>query len=72
MLFRHRLECRVRGYRFVRVIAYKLFAMLQYRLRKAYPKTEASEGADALLQGLARVERVQIKLGNRVKYCIST
>jgi hypothetical protein len=64
---RHRLEWRVRAYLFVCVLAYRLLAMLQHRLRKAYPREDTWERSDTLLQELARVERVQVRLGHRVR-----
>jgi len=64
---RHRLEWRVRAYLFVCVLAYRLLAMLQHRLRKAYPREDTWERSDTLLQELARVERVQVRLGRQVR-----
>jgi hypothetical protein len=64
---RHRLERRVRAYLFVCVLAYRLLAMLQYRLRKLSNKDDTWERADTLLQELGRVERVQVRLGRQVK-----
>jgi len=64
---RHRLEWRVRAYLFVCVLAYRLLAMLQDRLRKLSDKDDTWERADTLLQELGRVERVRVRLGRQVK-----
>ena len=64
---RHRLEERVRAYLFVCVLAYRLNAYLQHRLKEISDKENSWETADSLLNELGRVERVQIKLGNQVK-----
>lgn len=64
---RHRLEERVRAYLFVCVLAYRLIAYLQHRLRETPDKDDSWESAYSLLDELGRVERVQVKLGNRVK-----
>ena len=64
---RHRLECRVRAYLFVCVLAYMLLADLQHRLRMVSDRDDSWERADALLQRLGRVERVDVRLGQQVK-----
>jgi hypothetical protein len=64
---RHRLERRVRAYLFLCVLAYRLLAMLQHRLGKISTREDRWERADTLLGDLARVERVQVRLGHQVK-----
>jgi transposase len=64
---RHRLEHRVRAYLFVCMLAYRLIAALQWKIDQAYAKEDAWESAYDLLQGLARVERVEVRFGNEIK-----
>ena len=64
---RHRLENRVKAYLFVCMLAYRLLAVLQWRLKKASGKEDSWESANELLQDLSRVERVEVKFGNEVK-----
>ena len=64
---RHRLEERVRAYLFVCVLAYRLIAYLQHKLSETADKDDSWESAYSLLDELGRVERVQVKLGNRMK-----
>jgi hypothetical protein len=64
---RHRLERRVRAYIFVCVLAYRLLASLQYRLRMISDREDAWERADMLLREMGRIERVQVRLGHQVK-----
>jgi transposase len=64
---RHRLEGRVRSYLFVCVLAYRLIAYLQHRLRGISKKNDTWERTDSLLAELERVERVKVKLGHQVK-----
>ncbi|MEK9139944.1 MAG: IS1634 family transposase [Nitrospirota bacterium] len=64
---RHRLEHRVRAYMFVCVLAYRLLAVLQWKLREATGKDDSWERAEDLLRRLARVERVDVGFGKEVK-----
>ena len=64
---RHRLENRVRAYLFVCMLAYRLLAVLQWRLTQVSVKEDSWESANALLQDLSRVERVEVKFGNEIK-----
>ena len=64
---RHRLERRVRAYMFVCVLAYRLLADLQYRLKMISNQEDTWESADVFLRGLGMVERVQVRLGHQVK-----
>jgi len=64
---RHRLENRVRVYIFVCVLAYRLLAELQWRLDKLFERKGIWKDADAFIQDLERVERVEVKLGHQVK-----
>ena len=64
---RHRLENRVKAYLFVCMLAYRLLAVLQWRLKQASGKEDSWESANELLQDLSRVERVEVKFGNEVK-----
>lgn len=64
---RHRLERRVRAYLFLCVLSYRLLAVLQHRLGKISTREDRWERADTLLSELARVERVQVRLGHQVK-----
>jgi hypothetical protein len=64
---RHRLEQRVKAYIFVCVLAYRLLADLQYRLRKISDRGDAWGRTGTLLLELGRVERVQVRLGRQVK-----
>jgi hypothetical protein len=64
---RHRLERRVRAYMFVCVLAYRLLADLQYRLKMISNQEDTWESTDVFLRGLGMVERVQVRLGHQVK-----
>jgi transposase len=64
---RHRLENRVRVYIFVCVLAYRLLAELQWRLDKFSERKGVWKDADAFIHDLERVERVEVRLGHRVK-----
>lgn len=64
---RHRLEHRVRAYLFVCMLAYRLIAVLQWKIDQAYGKEGSWESAYDLLQDLARVERVEVRFGNEIK-----
>jgi transposase len=64
---RHRLENRVKAYLFVCMLAYRLLAVLQWRLVRASGAENSWESADALLQALSRVQRVDVKFGNEIK-----
>jgi len=64
---RHRLEERVRAYLFVCVLAYRLLAYLQHKMRSISTKNDTWERADSLLDELGRVERMKVKLGRQVK-----
>lgn len=64
---RHRLEQRVRAYIFVCMMAYRLLAVLQWKLKEAYRKDDSWESVFSLLQDLARVERVDVKFGHEIK-----
>lgn len=64
---RHRLEHRVRAYLFVCMLAYRLISALLWELKEASGKEDSWESADMLLQGLGRVERVEVKFGNEIR-----
>jgi transposase len=64
---RHRLESRVRGYMFVCVLAYRLLADLHYRISNLPDDGEPWFRVNDLLLKLGRVERVEVKLGRKVK-----
>lgn len=64
---RHRLENRVKAYLFVCMLAYRLLAVLQWRLKQASGKEDSWESANELLQELSRVERIDVRFGNEVK-----
>ena len=64
---RHRLENRVRAYLFVCMLAYRLLAVLQWRLKQASGREDSWESASELLQDLSRVERVEVRFGNEIK-----
>ena len=64
---RHRLENRVRAYIFVCVLAYRLLAEIQWRLDTFSERKGVWKDADAFIQDLERVERVEVKLGHQVK-----
>lgn len=64
---RHRLENRVRAYLFVCMLAYRLLAVLQWRLKQASGREDSWESASELLQDLSRVERVDVRFGNEIK-----
>ena len=64
---RHRLENRVKAYLFVCMLAYRLLAVRQWRLVRASGAENSWESADALLQALSRVQRVDVKFGNEIK-----
>ena len=64
---RHRLEHRVRAYLFVCMLAYRLISALLWKLKEASGKEDSWESADMLLQGLGRVERVEVKFGNEIR-----
>ncbi len=64
---RHRLEHRVKAYLFICMLAYRLLAVLQWRLKEASGRDGSWESADMLLRDLAVVQRVEVRLGNEVK-----
>lgn len=64
---RHRLEQRVRAYVFLCVLAYRLSAILQWKLKNALPKENSWESADNLLSRLARVEKIDVGFGKETK-----
>lgn len=64
---RHRLERRVRAYLFLCVLAYRLLAVLPHGLGEISTREDRWERGDTLLGELARVERVQVRLGHQVK-----
>ena len=66
---RHRLEHRVRAYIFVCVLAYRLSAVLQWKLRNTITSSRENtwEKAEELLSHLNRVERVEFKFGKEIK-----
>jgi len=64
---RHRLENRVKAYLFVCMLAYRLLAVLQWRLKQVSGKEGSWESANELLQDLSRVERVDVRFGKEVK-----
>lgn len=64
---RHRLEHRVRAYLFLCMLAYRLISALLWKLKEASGKEDSWESADMLLQGLGRVERVEVKFGNEIR-----
>jgi hypothetical protein len=64
---RHRLEQRVRAYIFLCMLAYRLLAVLQWKLKEASRKDDSWESAYSFLQDLSRVEKVEVKFGNEVK-----
>jgi len=64
---RHRLENRVRAYLFVCMLAYRLLAVLQWRIKQASGREDSWESASELLQDLSRVERVDVRFGNEIK-----
>ncbi len=64
---RHRLENRVRAYLFMNLLAYRLLAVLQHKLRTIDDTEDTWERADSFLQALAHVQRVPVKLGHEVK-----
>lgn len=64
---RHRLEHRVKAYIFVCMLAYRLLAVLQWRLKEASGREGSWESADMLLRDLAVVQRVEVRLGSEVK-----
>ena len=64
---RHRLEQRVRAYMFVNVLAYRLQAALQHRLRDIRGLEKGWDRPGPLIRELARVERVQVRLGRETK-----
>jgi hypothetical protein len=49
------------------MLAYRLLAVLQWRLKQASGKEDSWEFANELPQDLSRVERVEAKFGNEVK-----
>ncbi len=53
---RHRLEHRVKAYLFVCMLAYRLLAVLQWRLKEASGREGSWESADMLLRDLAAVQ----------------
>ena len=64
---RHRLENRVKAYIFVSLLAYRLLAVLQWRMKQASGADDSWESANDLMQDLARVEKVNVKFGNEIK-----
>jgi len=64
---RHRLEQRVRAYIFVCMLAYRLLAVLQWKLKNASKKDDSWESAYLFLQDLSRVEKVEVKFGHEIK-----
>jgi transposase len=64
---RHRLENRVRAYLFVCMLAYRLLAVLQWRLKQVSGREDSWESAGELLQDLSRVEKVDVRFGNEIK-----
>lgn len=64
---RHRLEHRVKAYLFVCMLAYRLLAVLQWKLKEASGKEGSWESADMFLRDLAVVQRVEVRFGNEVK-----
>lgn len=64
---RHRLEHRVKAYLFVCMLAYRLLAVLQWKLKEASGKEGSWESADMFLRDLAMVQRVEVRFGNEVK-----
>ena len=64
---RHGLEQRVRAYLFVCMLAYRLAAALRYQMEEAGVGGELAEYLDLLLRDLARVEKVEVRLGNEVR-----
>ena len=64
---RHRLEHRVRAYLFLCMLAYRLISALLWKLKEASGKEDSWGSADMLLQGLGRVERVEVKFGNEIR-----
>jgi transposase len=64
---RHRLENRVRAYLFVCMLAYRLLAVLQWRLKQVSGREDSWESAGELLHDLSRVERVDVRFGNEIK-----
>jgi len=49
------------------MLAYRLLAVLQWRLKQVSVREDSWESANALLQDLSRVERVEVKFGNEIK-----
>jgi len=64
---RHRLEQRVRAYIFVCMLAYRLLAVLQWKLKVASRKEDSWESAHLFLQELSRVNKVEVKFGHEIK-----
>ena len=53
---RHRLEHRVKAYLFVCMLAYRLRAVLQWKLKEASGKEGAWESADMFLRDMAVIQ----------------
>jgi hypothetical protein len=49
------------------MLAYRLISALLWKLKEASGKEDSWESADMLLQGLGRVERVEVKFGNEIR-----
>ena len=65
---RHRLERRVRAYLFVCMLALRLQTAVRQRLIEGGVKEEdVAEYQERLLEDLARIERVEVRLGNEAK-----
>ncbi|MDF0591482.1 hypothetical protein P0O15_09955, partial [Methanotrichaceae archaeon Mx] len=58
---------RVRAYVFVCMLAYRLLAVLQWKLKVASRKEDSWESAHLFLQDLSRVNEVEVKFGHEIK-----
>ena len=57
----------MKAYLFVCMLAYRLLAVLQWKLKEASGKEGSWESADMFLRDLAVVQRVEVRFGNEVK-----
>ena len=64
---RHRLECRVKAYISVCMLALRLKMALWWMLKEAGIENDTAAFQERLLEELSRVERVDVRLGNEVK-----
>lgn len=63
---RHRLECRVRGYMLVCLLAYRITAALRHAIDSSQ-SDKVTMSTSTFLKKCARIERIEVDLGKEVE-----